>query len=60
MAQPNYRLRLVEKGFRGNSDRPELYVATPPSECLKLILSKLASNRGHKLPYADLYRARFF
>ena len=57
---PNYRSRRVAKEFRGNDDRPEWFAATPPSECLKLMLHKLASNRGHKLLYADVSRAYFY
>ena len=59
-ARPNYRSRLVAKEFRGNDDRPEWFAATPPSECLKLMLHRLASNRGHKLLYADVSRAYFY
>ena len=53
-AQPNDRSRLLAKEFRGNDDRPERFAATSPSERLKLILSKLASNHGHELPNADV------
>ena len=40
---------------------PELYAATPPSECLKLMLSLLASGKrlGMGLMYADVSRAYF-
>ena len=59
-ANPNYRSRLVAKEFKGNDDRPEWFAATPPSECLRLMLHRLASNRGHKLLYADVSRAYFY
>ena len=59
-AAPNYRSRLVAKEFRGNEDRPEWFAATPPSECLKIMLSKLASNKKFKLMYADVSRAYFY
>ena len=48
---------LVAKSFRGNDDRPEWFAATPPSECWKFMLSLLATNRGHKILYADVSRA---
>ena len=57
---PNYRSRLVAKEFKGNDDRPEWYAATPPSESLKLMLHRLASNRKFKLLYADVSRAYFY
>ena len=40
--------------------RPDLYAATPPSECLKLLISEMASNRGFKIMYADVSRAYFY
>ena len=41
---------------------PELYAATPPSECLRILLSKTASGRGGSigLMYADVSRAYFY
>ena len=44
-ANPNYRSRLVAKEFN-TEVRPELYAATPPSECLRIMLSKTASGRS--------------
>ena len=44
---PNYRSRLVAMEFK-TDERPEWYAATPPSECLKIIPSKMAFNRGMK------------
>ena len=58
-ARPNYRSRLVAKEFKTDIN-PELYAATPPSESLRLILSKLASNRKMELMYADVSRAYFY
>ena len=60
-ASPNYRSRLVAKEFNTGSC-PELYAATPPSECLRLMLSRLASTRkqGTGLMYADVSRAYFY
>ena len=58
--QTNYRSRLVAKEYKGNEDRPEWFAATPPSECLRLCLSRLASNRKAKLLYADVSRAYFY
>ena len=40
--RPNYRSRLVAKEFR-DTNEPEPFAATPPSEALKMLLSKLAS-----------------
>ena len=58
---PNYRSRLVAKEFK-TGVMPELYAATPPSECLRLLLSLAASGRGRGtgLMYADVSRAYFY
>ena len=58
--QPNYRSRLVAKEFRGKDENPDWFAATPPSECLKLLLSKMASRKSYKLLYADVSRAYFY
>lgn len=60
-ANPNYRSRLVAKEFN-TGPCPELYAATPPSECLRILLSKAASGRGGGigLMYADVSRAYFY
>ena len=58
--RPNYRSRLVAKEFKGNDDRPEWFAATPPSESLKLMLSRMALDRQLKLLYADVSRAYFY
>ncbi len=58
-ARPNYRSRLVAKEFRTNVN-PELYAATPPSECLRMMLSKLATDKNLELMYADVSRAYFY
>ena len=57
---PNYRSRLVAKEFN-TGVCPELYAATPPSECLRLMLSLTASGQqpGTSLMYADVSRAYF-
>ena len=41
---------------------PELYAATPPGECLRLMLSRMASGRSTDtgLMYADVSRAYFY
>ena len=53
-----YRSRLVANQFN-TGVRPELYAATPPSECLRLMLSLMASGKakGTGLMYADVSRA---
>ena len=56
---PDYRSRLVAKEFRVDV-RPDLYAATPPSECLRLLISKLASNPDQQLMHADVSRAYFY
>jgi len=58
-ANPNYRSRLVAMEFKTN-ERPEWYAATPPSECLKLMLHKMTMSRRAKLMYADVSRAYFY
>ena len=60
-SSPLYRSRLVAKEFN-TGIKPELYAATPPSECLRLMLSRLASGRKEnmKLMYADVSRAYFY
>ena len=57
---PNYRSRLVAKEFN-TGVCPELYAATPPSECLRLMLSLVSSGRRDDvgLIYADVSRAYF-
>ena len=57
-ANPNYRSRLHAKEFN-TGVCPELYAATPPSECLRLMLSLVASgrHRNASLMYADVSRA---
>ena len=59
-AHPNYRSRSVAKEFN-TGVCPELFAATPPSECLRLMLSLVASGRrkGTGLMYADVSRAYF-
>ena len=57
--RPNYRSRLVAKEFK-TDDRPEWFAATPPGECLKVLLSRMASNRKFKMLYADVSRAYFY
>ena len=59
VSNPNYRSRLVAREFKVD-DKPEWYAATPPSECLKLLISKLASDRQFKMMYADVSRAYFY
>ena len=51
---PNYRRRLVAKEFN-TGVCPELYAVTPPSDCLRLMLSLWASGRrqGMGLMYAE-------
>ena len=58
---PNYRSRLVAKEFNTGVNH-DLYAATPPSECLRLLLSILANKRqqGTTLMYADVSRAYFY
>ena len=56
---PNYRSRLVAMEFK-RDERPEWYAATPPSECLKILLSLMAGSRKRKLLYADVSRAYFY
>ena len=58
---PNYRSRLVAKEFN-TGVCPELYAATPPSECLRIMLSKTASGRSRcvSLMYADVSGPYFY
>ena len=44
---PNYRARLVGREIK-TDERPDLFAATPPLESLRYIVSKCASNQGHK------------
>ena len=41
---PCYRSRLVAKEFKTDIN-PELYAATPPSECLRMLISRMASQK---------------
>ena len=56
---PNYRSRLVAKEFKTDIN-PELYAATPPSECLRMLISRMASQKGSEIMYADVSRAYFY
>ena len=58
---PRAGRRQVAKEFN-TGVCPELYAATPHSECLRLMLSLLASGRrqGTGLMYADVSRAYFY
>ena len=58
-SNPNYRSRLVAKEYK-TEERPEWFAATPPGECLKILLSKMASNKKLKMLYADVSRAYFY
>ena len=60
-SKPNYRSRLVAMEF-STGVCPELQAATPPSECLRIILSKTANGhkKGVSLMYADVSRAYFY
>ena len=53
------RSRLVAKEFKTEVD-PSLYAATPPGECLRLLLSQLAMNEKFDLMYSDVSRAYFY
>ena len=57
--QPNYRSRLIAKEYK-NDVRPELYAATPPSECLRFMISRMASAKNLQMMYADVSRAYFY
>ena len=56
---PDFRSRLVAKEFRTDV-RPDLYAATPPSECLRMFISQFASDPTTQLIYADVSRAYFY
>ena len=49
----------MAKEFRTDV-RPELYAATPPSECLRLMISRMASTRGARMMHADESIAYFY
>ena len=55
---PRYRSRLVAKEFNTGVSQ-DLYAATPPVECLRLMLSMLAcsQSRDTTLMYSDVSRA---
>ena len=56
---PKYRSRLVAKEYKVDI-RPDLYAATPPTECLRLLLSRAAENENFKVLYVDVSRAYFY
>ena len=56
---PNYRSRLVAKEYKTDI-RPDLYAATPPSECLRMLISRMASIPGAQMLYVDVSRAYFY
>ena len=49
----------MAKEFK-TDDRPEWYAATPPGECLKILMGRMAANRKLKMLYADVSRAYFY
>ena len=58
--KPLHRSWPVAQEFKTDI-RPDTFAATPPSECLKLMLSRLAGKgRGYKLLYADVSLAYFY
>ena len=58
---PKYRSCLVAKEFNTGVNH-DLYAATPPSECIRLMPSTFASSRGKDTTpmYADVSRAYFY
>ena len=51
---------MVAREFKTDI-RADLFAATPPSEYLKLMLSRLAwKGRDYKLPHAEVSRAFFY
>ena len=44
----NYRSRLVAKEFKVDI-QPEWFAAPPPTECLRLLVSRAATNKKYKL-----------
>ena len=56
---PNYRSRLFVKKYKMDL-RPDLYVATPPSECFRLLASRMASEPGSEMMCADVSRTYFY
>ena len=59
----NYRARLVGREIK-TDERPDLFVATPPSESLRCIVSKCASNQAGSKRYcilsSDIKRPYFY
>ena len=53
------RSRLVAKEYKVDV-RPDLFAATPPTECPRLLLSKAAKDKGQKILYVDVRRAHFY
>ena len=56
---PNYRSRLVAKEYKVD-DRPDWFAAAPPVECVRLLVSKAAQAKSHKVLYVDISRAYFY
>ena len=56
--KPNNRSRLVAKEYKVEA-RPELLVATPPTDCMRLLASRVAENKSNKMLYIDITRAYF-
>ena len=57
--KPNSRSRLVAKEYKVNS-QPELFAATPPTECMRLLISKAAEKKTNKIIYIDISRVYFY
>ena len=55
----SYRSRLVAEEFKVDI-RPELFAATPPTECLRMLLSRAAEIENRKVLHVDVSRAYFY
>ena len=40
--------------------RPDLFAATPPTECMRLLASKASEDKSYKMLYIDISRAYFY
>ena len=56
VTHPKYGSRLVAKQFKVNV-QPELFAALPPTECMRLLVSRVCGAQANNIIYVDISRA---
>ena len=56
---PNSTFRFVAKEYKADA-RPDWRAATPPVECMRLLISKAAESKSNKVLYVDISRVYLY